>query len=172
VIAAGLCTAAAFGHGRGHEPRPPRVPEEIRVPEGNVLDFRATGVGTQIYVWTVDSADPSLSRWVFKAPHALLFGRPAEVVGIHFGGPTWQSVDGSSVAAALVDSVPAPDPDAVPWLLLQFTSTQGVGEMTGITYIHRINTHGGLAPSAPGSVPGEEVLVPYVADYYFYRAKS
>lgn len=140
------------------------------MPAGHRVDFRATGVGTQIYVWTVDPIDPASSRWVLKAPHALLFGRPAEVVGIHFGGPTWQSVDGSSVRAALEASVPAPDADAVPWLLLRVTSAEGDGEMTDITYIQRIHTHGGLAPAAPGTVPGEEVLVPYIAEYYFFRA--
>src|SRR5262249_49113230 len=37
------------------------------------------------------------------------------------------------------------------------------------TYIQRVNTVGGKAPTAPGDV-GEVVRVPYTAEYFFYRA--
>ena len=39
-----------------------------------------------------------------------------------------------------------------------------------MTYIQRVNTSGGLAPTDPGHVVGEQVKVPYAAQYYFYRA--
>jgi len=39
------------------------------------------------------------------------------------------------------------------------------------TFIQRINTVGGNAPAAPGTVVGEEANVPYTAEYLFYRAK-
>jgi hypothetical protein len=38
-----------------------------------------------------------------------------------------------------------------------------------VTYIQRVNTVGGLAPEYAGDYVGEEVRVPYAADYYFYR---
>jgi hypothetical protein len=47
--------------------------------------------------------------------------------------------------------------------------------MTQTTYIQRLNTTGGTAPangcSASGDV-GKQVLVPYTADYYFFRAAN
>src|SRR4030095_10611238 len=104
---------------------------------------------------TVNTKDPTLSAWVLKAPHALLLDR-LDILGIHFGGPTWQGNDGSKVVAARVDSVTV-DPDAIAWLLLKTTSTSGDGPFADTTYIQRINTVGGLAPATPGTVAGEEV---------------
>lgn len=45
--------------------------------------------------------------------------------------------------------------------------------MTSTTFIQRLNTQGGSAPSAGCSVAtdvGKQTLVPYTADYYFFRA--
>ena len=39
-----------------------------------------------------------------------------------------------------------------------------------MTYIQRVNTVGGNAPTDPGDFVGEVVEVPYTAEYYFYRA--
>jgi hypothetical protein len=43
--------------------------------------------------------------------------------------------------------------------------------MTGITYIQRINTKGGVAPSdaCNSAFAGSRKMVPYQADYVFYR---
>ena len=43
------------------------------------------------------------------------------------------------------------------------------GEFARVSYIQRVNTVGGLAPVEAGSVVGEEVRVPYTAEYSFYR---
>ena len=161
------------GNRRGN--RPPPVPTDLAVPAGNELTSRVAGVGVQIYVWTVNPTNAALARWVFKAPHALLFAsceeERSEVVGIHFAGPTWQSNDGSKVVGTRVASVTV-NSNAIPWLLLQTSSTSGNGTFTDTTYIQRLNTVGGLAPATPGTVAGEEALVSYIADYYFYRAKQ
>jgi hypothetical protein len=45
--------------------------------------------------------------------------------------------------------------------------------MTAATYIQRLNTTGGVAPVEGCSVSsdvGKQKLVPYTADYYFFRA--
>ena len=156
-----------------HDNRPPRIPAELRVPAGHEFQSRATGVGVQIYVWTANPTNAALASWVFKAPHAVLFAshkeERGELVGIHFAGPAWQDNDGSKVIAGRVASATI-DSTAIPWLLLQATSTSGEGNFTGTTYIQRLTTVGGLAPSAPGSTLGEESLVPYIADYHFFRA--
>ena len=41
-----------------------------------------------------------------------------------------------------------------------------------ITFIQRVNTTGGLAPSVPGLLDGETKEIPYTAEYYFYRAEN
>ena len=91
------------------------------------------------------------------------------VVGIHFGGPTWQSNSGSKVVGTVIEHC-TPDPDAIPWLLLEAESTEGPGIFDRVTYIQRVNTVGGNAPTVPGAFAGQVARVPYTADYFFYRA--
>ena len=149
LLALLLMAAAAYAHGDRHKDRPPKVPPDLQVPAGNELQFHASGVGVQIYVWTANPTNAALSSWVFKAPHAVLFHREECVVGIHFAGPTWEANDGSKVVGARVASSTV-DSNAIPWLLLQAASTGGVGILADTTYIQRVNTVGGLAPSTPG----------------------
>lgn len=170
LLALLLIATTSYAHGDRHKDRPPNVPASLQVPVGSEVQFHATGVGVQIYVWTVNPTNTALSSWVFKAPHAVLFHREECVAGIHFAGPTWEANDGSKVVGARVAGTTV-DSNAIPWLLLQAASTAGVGILADTTYIQRVNTVGGLAPSSPGNNAGEEVLVPYIADYYFYHAK-
>jgi len=92
-------------------------------------------------------------------------------MGIHYGGPTWESISGSKVRASVVDRS-FPDPDAIPWLLLKASASEGPGIFDGVTFIQRLNTVGGLAPADSGDFVGEEVEVPYTAEYYFYRQQD
>lgn len=89
-------------------------------------------------------------------------------MGIHYAGPTWESESGSKVVGAVVDRC-TPDPDAIPWLLLRATGSEGPGIFHRATFIQRVNTVGGLAPAEPGEFVGEVAEVPYAAEYYFYR---
>jgi hypothetical protein len=138
--------------------------QELQVPAGNAVSFHVFGVGVQIYSWDGTS-------WNFVAPHAVLFANAREhcVVGIHFGGPTWESNSGSKVVGSVIEHC-SPDPDAIPWLLLGAASAEGHGIFQDVTYIQRLNTVGGKAPDDPGDCPGQMALVPYTADYFFYRA--
>ncbi len=136
----------------------------LQVPAGNKVSSHVYAEGVQIYRWTG-------AAWSFVGPEAALFADAGGngVVGVHYGGPTWESNSGSKVVGAVVDRC-TPDPTAIPWLLLRAVSSEGPGIFEGVTYIQRHNTAGGLAPSAPGTVPGEEARVPYTTEYYFYRA--
>jgi hypothetical protein len=137
--------------------------QQLQVGPGNKVAFRVFGVGVQIDQWNGTS-------WVFVAPEAVLFADAGDngVVGIHFGGPTWQSNSGSDVVGKLIDSC-TPDPSAMPWVLLGAASTEGPGIFDGVTYDQRLNTVGGKAPTAPGEFPGQMARVPYTADHVFYR---
>jgi hypothetical protein len=57
-------------------------------------------------------------------------------------------------------------------LLLKQVNTEGAGIFSKVTFIQRVNTTGGLAPSSPGTVDGETKESPYTAEYYFYRAEN
>jgi hypothetical protein len=93
----------------------------------------------------------------------------------HFAGPTWQAKDGSTVVGARVDGVTV-SASAIPWLLLRATPTttgsDGGDRLMATTYIQRVNTTGGLAPTSGCDAAnlGDARNVPYTADYYFYRA--
>ena len=78
-----------------------------------------------------------------------------------------RKVVGARVAAATVD------PTAIPWLLLSAKSTAGPGIFADVTYVQRVNTAGGLAPTTDCDADhlGQAVPVPYTAEYFFYRAK-
>jgi len=131
--------------------------------EGGTLAFHVYALGVQIYRWNGTS-------WAFVAPTARLFA-DAEYhgeVGIHYAGPTWESISGGKVIASRLESC-APDPTAIPWLLLQTVSTEGPGIFDRVTSIQRVNTAGGLPPAAPGAYIGAQEEVPYTAEYYFYR---
>ena len=151
----------------------PVVPPEIQVPAGNKLFLKVHAVGTQNY--TCNGA----GAWGPAVPAADLFDKHGNQVGTHFGGPTWQYHDGSSVLGVKIAGVFVPPPPApataIQWLLVQKVSTQpgsgGGDRLVGTTYIQRINTTGGLAPTG-ACVTGSTANVPYTADYYFYRAAT
>jgi len=173
----------------------PPVPVEILVPPGNTVFLKGSAIGTQNYICQVSDTG---FFWKFLGPQATLFANfqvgkfeVSQQITTHFlssnpaeGGlarPTWQgSADTSSVWAKAVGSSTNPAyvaPGAIPWLLLQIVGTQqgpmGGSFLTGTTYIHRVNTAGGVAPSTGCSAAanvGTLALVPYTTDYYFYKA--
>jgi hypothetical protein len=161
-----LALVAPVGADPGDDLRPPDLDDcqKLQVLPGNHVALHGFGEGVQIYRWNGAS-------WIFVAPQAVLFADSEgdDVVAIHFGGPTWESVDGSEVVGTVIDSC-TPDPNAIPWLLLGAAFSEGPGDLDQATYIQRVNTVGGKAPSAPGHFPGQVVRVPYTADYFFHRA--
>jgi hypothetical protein len=134
----------------------------LQVQAGNKVSFHVYAEGVQIYQWNGTS-------WCFIAPEAVLFADGDDgAVGIHYAGPTWESVCGSKVVGMVLERC-TPDPDAIAWLLLKEVSSEGPGIFRRVTFIQRVNTVGGNAPSAPGDFTGEVVRVPYTTEYFFYR---
>ena len=105
--------------------------------------------------------------------------------GLPFGSPTWQSSLDSSVVWAKMLPPPVtagthpscPNAGSIPCLLLQSIGSlkgpAGGKVMTQTTYIQRLNTLGGTAPATGCSTAadvGKQIMMPYSADYYFFRA--
>lgn len=136
--------------------------EQLAAPAGSVLVLHAYGVGVQIYRWNGTS-------WGFVAPSATLYADANNrgVVATHFGGPTWQSNSGGTVVGTVANRCPV-DPASIPWVSLTGVA-DGPGIFEKVTFIQRLNTVGGNAPSTPGAL-NEVVKVPYTADYLFYKA--
>jgi hypothetical protein len=141
----------------------------LAVPDGNVLRFKARAKGVQIY-----PCDPTTHKFGKAHPDAILVTHKGEIIK-HTAGPTWTAADGSSVKGALVLAVPAPAENAIPWLLLSTTSVGTPnGMLSNVTYIQRVYTEHGNAPShgCDADDAGKETPVFYEAEYYFYVPKS
>ena len=159
----------------GTDNRAPDVPDAIVVDSStNKVSFHGFGVGFQIYTWNGTS-------WGSAVPEATLFDDEGNIVALHFGvfaanggfiGPAWQSNSGSEVVGKLPPAAVIVNTDAIPWLRLEALSTEGPGIFADTTFIQRVNTTGGKAPSVNGTVIGQVARVPYTADYFFYRESN
>jgi hypothetical protein len=166
---------------------PPPVPASIQVPAGNTAFLVGHAAGTQNYACL--PTDNGIV-WSLYTPQATLFDDTDTQSMTHFFSPnpvapaeflpTWQdSLDTSAVwvkaAASPYAGADFVEPGAVAWLLLKVVTSAsgptGGNALTATTYIHRLNTSGGVAPSTGCARPrdiGKKVFVPYTADYYFY----
>jgi Protein of unknown function (DUF3455) len=156
---------------RAEDNRAPEVPFEIAL-QGttNKVHFHGYAEGVQIYTWNGND-------WGSAVPRATLFDDDGNIVATHFGtpnGPGWRSNSGSEVVGKLPPKRVTVDQTAIQWLLLPANEpfTHGPGILANTTFIHRVNTAGGLAPFEPGAFVGQVVEVPYTADYFFYRATN
>jgi hypothetical protein len=134
--------------------------------ETNKVAMVAFAIGVQIYQWNG-------SAWVFVAPEAVLYANEDYdgVVAIHYAGPTWESNSGSKVVGVRAAGC-TPDPNSIPWLKLNAVTAEGPGIFHRVTLIQRVNTVGGITPTTPGTVVGQQARVPYKAEYVFYRAQN
>ena len=93
-------------------------------------------------------------------------------IGKYFGPPaTWQNNDGSKVTAIQVEVAPA-GAGNIPSQLVKANPAMGSGAMTGVTYIQRVATKGGVAPASACAAAnlGARETVKYQADYIFWKA--
>jgi Protein of unknown function (DUF3455) len=192
VIVLGFTSSMAMAQG----PTPidvPDVPRDLRVPGGYSVYYQGHAVGTQNFICLATGAGIA---WRFLGPQATLFqfdGDIAQQNATHFlsanpvengvARPTWQhSLDTSRVWAQVVASSSDPnyvEAGAIPWLLLEAvgaaTGPAGGATLAQTAYIHRLTTSGGIAPATgcnEGADVGKISLVPYTADYYFYKANG
>lgn len=155
-----------------------------------------TSPGASTASWTVNGARPEATLFV------SVFGQYLEAVThflspntnpngsapnpLPFGSPTWQSsLDSSKIWGLQLQSIPAgsdpscPHAGAIACLLLESIGSEagpaGGKFLTQTTFVQRLNTQGGSAPTSGCSVisdVGKQTLVPYTADYYFFHANK
>jgi Protein of unknown function (DUF3455) len=169
----------------------PAIPGNLVVDEGFSLFFQAHAIGTQNYLCA-----PATTGFAWRQiePQATLFQTFRDdlnqQLATHFlsanpdedgvARATWQhSFDSSRVWARMLRFSTDSNfvqPGAIPWFLLVMVGKAdgptGGGMLAQTAYIQRLNTSGGAAPStgcATASDVGAFVIVPYSADYFFYR---
>ncbi len=156
--------------------------------QGYVCLPTATGAS-----WTVNGARPeaTLFTHIFGEAVQIITHFLSPVINPNdvgpkpprFGDVTWQSsFDSSRVWAQKQKSITAgteascPNGGSIDCLLLQVIGSDegpaGGRLLTKTTFIQRLNTNGGSAPANGCAVSGDvghQALVPYSADYYFFR---
>jgi hypothetical protein len=168
----------------------PRVPDDITVPAGNNVFLVGHAVGTQNYVCVPSGYD---FKFTLFTPQATLFSDDGGQLITHYFSPnafegdtiraTWQDSRGTSrIWAQATNSSSDPNfvaPGAIAWVLLQRVGSQdgpdGGDTLTGTTFVQRLNTSGGIAPSTgceTSNDVGHQAFVPYTADYFFYTGAA
>jgi hypothetical protein len=130
--------------------------------------LEADAKGDQIYTCT--SAAAGGFEWKLEAPDAALYDAQGKPIGKHYAGPTWETNDGDTVVGQVKEKMDAPEPDAIPWLLLEVTSKTGKGVLWPVRTVLRRDTHGGKAPKdgCDAGHVGAKTRVGYRAKYVFY----
>jgi hypothetical protein len=177
---------------------PPNVPNQLEIP-GNTAFLVGHATGTQNYVCLPATPPATGFAYVLFTPEATLFDNHGKQIITHYFSPnlapnkgeilgtiraTWQTSDTSIVWAKgnpAATATHATDPGfvedgAVAWLTLTRVGAQdgprGEDTFHDVSFVQRLNTHGGLAPADCTSLAdvGKVSFRPYTADYFFYTA--
>jgi hypothetical protein len=187
VTALGMAFAITLPHAAlAQTITPPDVPPGLEVTDGSQPFLVGHGVGTQNYVCAPTDKLGHVD-WTLFTPEATLFSDDNLQLTTHFSSPnpgeggvvvrvSWQdsrdtsAVWGRAVAQATVD------PSAIDWLKIQRAGSRvgptGGNTLAVATFLQRVNTEGGLAPSVGcDATPdvGKKAFIPYSADYIFYK---
>jgi hypothetical protein len=170
VLGLGACA------GMGNAPMPmysqASLPDGVKVPGGHTVAMETVGAGDITYECRAKKDMVDQFEWVFVGPDAKLMDRKGAQVGRYFGPPaTWENKDGSKITGAQLAVAPA-GAGNIPLQLVKANPAVGAGAMQGVTYIQRVATQGGVAPSmvCAASTAGQKQIVKYQADYIFWRA--
>ncbi len=171
----------------------PPVPTQIQVQAGNTAFLVGHAAGTQNYICLPSGTGFAYSLFT---PEATLFNDDGDQLITHFFSPnanpdpaehgtiraTWESSRDTSTiwAKAIAQATDSTDPNfvekgAVAWLLLEVVGHKdgptGGDRLSDTTFVQRLLTHGGSAPSDCSSSTdvGKRAFVPYTADYFFYH---
>jgi len=146
------------------------LPEPVRVPAGQMQSMFTSAVGELTYECREKKDMAGAYEWAFVGPMATLRNRAGEKVGTYYAGPTWESLDGSKVTGKQQAVAPGMA-GAIPLQLVKANPATGQGAMVGTSYIQRLNTKGGVAPTLACGMgeKGQRQTVAYSADYVFYK---
>lgn len=162
--------AALLAAGAALPARAVAVPRALSPAAHESLYMHVGARGVQIYECRAGSGGHA---WTFVAPVAELFDAEGRRIGTHGAGPQWRFADGSLVTGRVAARAAAPEPDAIPWLLLQARAPYANDRLASVRSIQRVNTAGGQPPAegCDATTVGTAVRVPYTADYLFYGSR-
>ena len=145
---------------------------EMKDPAGQKIAFRFQTLPNSVQIYTCKPAGQSFA-WAGPDPDAIMIDSAHKLIVHHYKGPTWEATDGSIVRSEgpLAKHFLPADSSAVRWL--ELPAKDGTGQFAKVTFIHRIDTTGGLPPSQPCDAQhaGDRERVAYSATYLFYAPK-
>jgi hypothetical protein len=170
VYAVASPIALADGHAKSFNQS--SLPDAVKVPAGHKVVLETVGAGDITYECREKKDAAGQFEWTFVGPSAVLKDRKGATIGAYYGPPaTWKSTDGSEVTATQVAVSPA-SAGNIPLQLVKANPSTGNGAMTGVTFIQRVATQGGVAPAmtCDMAAKGKKEVVKYQADYILYKA--
>jgi Protein of unknown function (DUF3455) len=143
---------------------------ELKDPPGQKVQFKFTTLANSVQIYTCKQADQGFA-WSGPDPDAILTNSEHTLTLHHYKGPTWEATDGSMVASdgKLARHFLPESPNAVHWL--ELPAKEPARQFRNVTFIHRIDTSGGLPPSdkpCDAQHAGDQERVNYTATYLFY----
>ena len=148
------------------------LPDAVKVPIGNQVALESVGVGEITYECREKAAAAGQFEWVFVGPSAVLNDRAGKAIGTYYGPPaTWAALDGSKLTGIQLAVAPS-GAGNIPLQLVKANPAMGAGAMSGVSYIQRVDTRGGVAPAAACTADskGKKEIVKYEAGYIFWKA--
>lgn len=148
------------------------LPDAVKVPAGNRVAMQTVGIGEITYECRAKKDMAGQFEWAFAGPDAVLNDRSGKQVGKYYGPPaTWEHMDGSKLTGTQLAVAPGGTGN-IPFQLVKANPAVGNGAMTGVTYIQRTATKGGVAPNGlcDATTKGSKQTVRYQADYIFWKA--
>jgi Protein of unknown function (DUF3455) len=142
---------------------------EMKDPAGQKVQFRFRTEPNSVQIYTCRQSGQGFA-WSGPDPDAMLTESSGKLIVHHYKGPTWEATGGSVHSdGALARHYLPKNPNAVHWL--ELPAKEPAGQFAKVTFIHRIDTSGGLPPSGKpcdASHAGEIERVNYGATYLFY----
>jgi hypothetical protein len=143
---------------------------EMKDPDGQKIAFRFRTQPNSVQIYTCKPSGQTFA-WSGPDPDAILVDSAHHLIVHHYKGPAWEATDGSLVRSEgpLARHFLPTDSNAVHWL--ELPAKDPSKQFARVTFIHRIDTSGGLAPSAKpcdAQHAGDQERVGYSATYLFY----
>jgi hypothetical protein len=166
VVLFGLCWLPLVGQTAQN----PLGNSELKDPEGQKIQFKFQTLPNSVQIYTCKASGQGFA-WAGPDPDAILTNSEHTLTVHHYKGPTWEATDGSTVRSdgKLAKHFLANREGAIHWL--ELPAQEPTKRFGKVTFIHRIDTAGGLPPAdkmCDAQHAGDQERVNYSATYLFY----
>jgi len=146
---------------------------ELKDPVGQRILFTLHTLPNSVQIYTCKPTNQGFG-WTGPDPDAVMTNSGGTLTVHHYKGPVWEATDGSLVRSdgKLAKHFLPSKEESVHWL--ELPAQEPTRKFEKVTFIHRIDTTGGLPPSAKtcdAQHAGDQERVNYSATYLFYGAK-